>query len=340
MKNSFYLQNLPSRYVPYPPETEISIRPLITDEVAFLSEHRERPIEVVDMFTKEGIVTGVTADQLTLGDYLYCLFTVLAASYSRVIYTLSDECDECKLAINSFSMGIKDIPGSLVEDKVSEEDQKEHDLLATIPVGEIEMKFLTEDSDTLDPKTNCPIVIQLNQGGEVGVDFYRILHYRQVLKKQQEMKTAEKKFPRLQEEIYELSLRTGVDVGKLGTEDYAMVKLGTEMLDHGPIGVAKTRCSNGHEKTLAFDWRRMQTIPFRQDRGDPKQRIRFGKGLASVSVGAKTDGPQRVRTSIPTVSRISQESPQATQAQVTTTDSLPKEATPVSPEVAAIRRGS
>src|SRR3989304_986210 len=118
MDSYFVIDSIPSRMIPYRKGTVIRIRPFTFGEVMYLADHRDNPLEIMDMFDRGRVIEGVPFKELTVGDYTFLMLTVVTASFASVTYTLVTECPKCLGKIDEIDLYVVGSPKLKVEGKL------------------------------------------------------------------------------------------------------------------------------------------------------------------------------------------------------------------------------
>lgn len=275
------IQNPPSSYIPYPEGSVIRCRPIKWGDAWFFAENRENDIDVIRKFAEDEIIKceGFEFWDLTVGDWLFLLLSIMSSSFMRITYNVERQCPHCKGEIKTIDLQVPNAPKMEVKGN----------LKADLTPSDIVFKQI-DRSDVED----TPVIVELTDGNEAEVDFYRMRHYVKALNR---------------ENTDDLSnIVKGVDTSQLSMEDIQTITYAREVMDHGPeneVDAVCPLCSN--KDTIRVDWEGVDFVPFRVNEESARSRIRFGKGAKSTNDERKGDNVSSNNKSIPGLNKVSGE---------------------------------
>jgi len=241
------IHTLPSRFIPYPPNVQIRYRPLIYNEVLYMSEHKGQDLSIISKFHDAKIIevsNPMDFWDLTLGDWMFLLLSVVADSHIKVSYDIGRDCPHCKGKVEKIEL---DIPNSNFEVK-----------------GEVKRKLTPTEIffKSLEDDVEMPIEIELSTG-VAELDFIRMKHYR--LKQRKSGKD-------------DLSLLLNVPSDNLNLEDVQLISYARDYIEHGPENTIKADCQLCKKSfDVKVNWEAIDFLPFRPDEKSIRDRVSFGK---------------------------------------------------------------
>lgn len=259
------IKTLPSRFVPYPKDAVISCRPLVYDEVVYISKHRQDEIAIIEKFKETEIIKTIGLDfwDLTMGDWSFLLLSIVNSSYIKIQYNINRECSKCLGKIDKIELTI---PNS----KTPHIIEVKSGLNAVIIPAEIKFEELDEQVDDI-------AVLDLIEG-QAELDFIRMKHFKSVTNSSKDLN--------------EISLiLSGVNANKLALSDIQIATYARDIMNHGPSSKVLCKCPVCKlEEEVEIEWKALDFIPFRQDKRIIKTKVSFGKR----SSGSKSSGKNAI----------------------------------------------
>jgi hypothetical protein len=263
------LKDLPSRYLPYPEGTTISIRPLMFGEVIEFTERYDEPIDYYKYLSSIGVVDGIDFWEITTGDWQYIELSIISISYATPSFTIpGPPCDKC-----SKSEPVKD-----------GEEPESQTFVASLPMNrkkqlpkEYTAKLIPTDLifNTIEDEITDSVSVDLESGKSVTLDFFRLKHYLNMLENS------------LNGKAQEICQITGLDLNKDVTyDDFPYLEKAYDMLLHGLDDKVSLSCpSCGDAKEMEVNWSASTLIPFRPDASSLRNRISIGTASKPVNSG-------------------------------------------------------
>jgi len=247
------IQKVPSRFKPYPENTEISLRELTQGEVLNFSEYADRTLDCVSYVGEREILKGIDIWDLTVGDWQFLQLQLVSMSYASPSYSLKGPvCDKCKKK-NDFITPLK-IEGYKPEN---------------FPPG-LRAKLVPSDIrfEEVDEKAQFPVEVTLDSGKKVSYDFYRLKHYKELA--EQGLKNTR---------ASEIQVITGLNFEEeVSSFDYDVLKKVYEMLDHGIGKKITLKCPDCEgTKEVEVNWDIMSLFPHFRDEKSLNDRITLGR---------------------------------------------------------------
>jgi hypothetical protein len=276
------ISKLPSGFTAYPEGTEIRIRELTFGEVLKHDEYSDRPLDILEYFSKKELVTGIDFWEITAGDWEFLLLQIVAISYATPSYTFRDPlCPSCK----------------------EKQPKSKEEIIAAFPVPikfegfkpenippdlEIKLEPATIIFVELDETVTGQATIELTKK-KVTLDFYRLKHYKQLLEADMRNIRAN-----------EIAILTGLDMeADVSDLDYAILDAAYVAMDHGLARQIEITCPDcGEPVTKEVRWDISSLIPFYRDGAELKDRISFGV------VSESADNPYKKTTVSPSRSSL------------------------------------
>lgn len=254
------IKTLPSRGVPYEPDTKISLRALKLGEVDYVFEHKDKVTDIIKYISDRDVIRGIEVPELTVDDWEFIELTLVSMTFPGAKFELTGSCTKCGDTLQVIEL--KDLDDNVIR---------------TIEVRpETKAIVLPRDIsfNTLDDLVEWPIEVDLSVG-TTQVDFLRLKHYTELVdvdKVQQRdwtpLKLAEK--------------MCGYSSDELAYTDGAILTYVREKLFHGVLNqfnVTCNVCKTVYPITTA--WEVADFIPFWQGGGSAGDRVRFGSGSKS-----------------------------------------------------------
>jgi hypothetical protein len=116
--NYLPIENLPSRYLLYPPVTKILARPLNVKEVKFLATMDSENYNFVISDVLNKATKGIPVDEIETGDKHFIIFWLRANTYRNSGYELDYEClsEKCQGDKRTYNFGLEDLDVEYLKD--------------------------------------------------------------------------------------------------------------------------------------------------------------------------------------------------------------------------------